>query len=309
MESNRYLLSTPNVVSLGFRNEKVNGEKTGRKIFRVGVIKKQSKEDIKDPDTFIPKFLKHTKSNSNEVVDVPVEIVEEGVPQLLILDQDSANPGNGAPYKGASLIKNAQFKDAGCLGANAWYRGSYRLLTAAHVLTKFDRRYIGSPILVQNDVKEYVEIGATVTDQVDVSLYDTDSPDPEPEYARQDLAWADIDESKGSPEIDAIGKPTNIRMVNEGEEVKYNAGESADIGSKVEVEDLISSTKVQVDFSITEKKYVFFKDVCRIEPLGHLIKEGDSGTAIVAEEDDALLGILFAKTKTAYFFCKLQLEN
>ena len=307
MESNRYLLCTPNVVSLGFSNEKVNGEKTGGKIFRVGVIKKQSKENIKDPDIFIPKFVQHTKTNSNEVVYVPVEIVEEGELQLLVSDKDNPNPGNGPPYKGASLVKIAAFEH-GCLGANALYDGSYRLLTAAHVLTKFDRKYTGSEILVRNNEGVYVEIGAEVTSQVDVVLYDTSVPNVTPEYARQDLAWANIDESKGSPEIEAIGIPTKIRRVKEGEYVKYHAGNTADLGSMVEVEDVLTSAKVPVEFCIRGRKYGFFKDICRIEPLGHLMDEGDSGTAIVAEDDNALLGILIAKTKTAYYFCKLELD-
>ena len=183
MESQRYLLSTPNVVSLGFSNEKIDGEKTGGKIFRVGVIKRQPKENIKDPDIFIPKFLEHTETDSNKVVHVPVEIVGEGEPQLIISDDDSPNPGNGPPYKGASVIKIAEFEH-GCLGANALYQGSHRLLTAAHVVTKFDRKYIGSEILVRNDEGFFEKIGAKVTNQVDVVLYDTSTPNVTPEICK-----------------------------------------------------------------------------------------------------------------------------
>ena len=78
LESKRHLLSTPNVVSLGFSNEKVDGKKTGGKIFRVGVIKKLPKESIQHPDVFIPKFFEQTRNSSNEKVVIPVIIVEEG---------------------------------------------------------------------------------------------------------------------------------------------------------------------------------------------------------------------------------------
>ena len=308
LKSKRYLLSTPNVISLEFNDEEVDGKKTGRKIFRVGVIKKQPKENIIDPDIFIPKFLEHTKTSSNEVVRIPVEVVEEG--ELVFLTSDSeANPGNSTPCKGASLIKTAPLQNTGCLGANAQYRGSYRLLSAAHVLTKFDRAYIGNQILVRNSEGEYVEIGATVTDQVDVVLYETPT-EPDPEYAKQDLAWADITESEGSPEIQEIGIPTTIRSARHGEYVKYYAGSSADCGYNVRVESVKADTRLAVMFPPEKKMYVFFEDVCRIKPPMAFMGEGDSGTAIVAEDDNALLGILIAKgdSSKSYYFCTLQFD-
>ena len=74
LESKRHLLSTPNIVSLGF----IDDEETGGKIFRVGVIKKQPKESIKHPDIFIPKYFEHARDNSNELMAIPVKVVEEG---------------------------------------------------------------------------------------------------------------------------------------------------------------------------------------------------------------------------------------
>ena len=62
----------------------------------------------------------------------------------------------------------------------------------------------------------YVEIGATVTDLADVVLYKTPT-EPDPEYVKQDLAWADIAETTGSPEIQGIGIPTTIRSARRGE--------------------------------------------------------------------------------------------
>ena len=62
------------------------------------------------------------------------------------------------------------------------------LNTEDQIVTKFDRAYyIGNQILVENNKGEYVEIGATVTDQVDVVLYETPT-EPDPEYVKQDLA-------------------------------------------------------------------------------------------------------------------------
>ena len=154
LKSKRYLLSTPNVVSLGFSNEKLDGGKKGRgKIFRVGVIKKLSQESIKHPDIFIPKFFEHAVTGSDEKVAIPVKVVEEGeifatVPEADKPEGEGVKPLKSAPYQGGSLIRNADLDFFGCLGANAQYTGAYRLLSAAHVLTKFDRSYIGKQISV-----------------------------------------------------------------------------------------------------------------------------------------------------------------
>ena len=308
LKSKRYLLSTPNVVSLGFINEKIDGNKTGAKIFRVGVIKKQSKENIKDPDTFVPKFFKHSKSNCNEVVHIPVKVVEEGELESLMSGRD-ANPRNDAPYKGATLIQAARFKQIGCLGANAQYEGSYRLLSAAHVLTMFCPDYIGNEILVQNNEGKFVKIDATVSGHAQVALYNT-LGEPHPEYARQDLAWADITAREGSPEIEEMTEiPNAIRSVEDGERVKYYGGHSTERGNNVEVEDIMAWARIKFFIPSAGIKYGYFRDVCRFDLNDSRLDEGDSGTAIVAENDNALLGILIAKANSSYYFCKLKLEN
>ena len=47
--------------------------------------------------------------------------------------------------------------------------------------------------------------------------------------------------------------------------------------------------------------------MCRIDGAT-AINHGDSGTAIVAEDDNALLGILYAKSLASAYFCKLKPE-
>ena len=95
------------------------------------------------------------------------------------------------PYRGGLMIKNSQVPVThGCLGANAIYRGTYRLLSTAHVLTKFDRNNLGKEIEVINH-STYVPMGVHVTDQVDVHVYNSPSV-LNPVRANQDLAWADM---------------------------------------------------------------------------------------------------------------------
>ena len=134
------------------------------------------------------------------------------------------------------MIKNASLDQVGCLGANTEYGGTYRLLSAAHVLTNFDRNYIGEQISVTNGW-QWVDIGATVTDQVDVDLYDS-STVPDPVFAKQDLAWANITPDRGSPAIIEIGTPGDIRGIKDDEKVKFFAGRTEALETGVQVDDI-----------------------------------------------------------------------
>ena len=309
LDSKEYLLFTPNVVSLGFINEEVDGKSTERMIFRVGVIEINSEENMKYPDIFVHKLLEHTRSKSNEVVRIPVKVVEEGVLKFLMLNGEG-NPENNAPYRGGSLITRNPEGNFGCLGANARYQESYCLLSAAHVLTEFKRCHIGHEILVKNN-EGFVRIGARITGQVEVSLYDTRYEHAE--FAKQDLAWADITDREGSPEIRVVGTPNPIRPVENGELVKYYGGYSGDKGRNVKVKGIMSKTRLEVSIPGGGTKYAFFKDVCLIEPKNSKLREGDSGTAIVAEKDNALLGILMSgkydDEHSMYYFSKLVLDS
>ena len=312
LRSKRYLLSTPNVVSLGFTNEMLDGKKTERKIFRVGVIKKLSGDSIEKPDIFIPKFFEHAVTGSDEMVTIPVDVVEEG--EIVAKVTEPVNPqgeqvltiyaAKAAPYQGGSLIKNASLDIKGCLGANAEYKGTYRLLSAAHVLTNFDRQYIGKQVLLMNG-SQWVNIGATVTGQVNVSLYDA-STVCYPVFAKQDLAWANITTDRGSPTIIEIGLPTGIRKIEADEEVKFFAGNTEAPETGVQVDDIIAEMKLAVRTPSGETKYAYFEDVCRINGA-IAVGPGDSGTAIVAENDNALLGILISTSLASSYFCKLEL--
>lgn len=298
------------MVSLGFSNEMLDGKKTGRKIFRVGVIEKLPKDRIEHPDIFIPKFYEHTVSGSDEKVTIPVKIVPEG--EIGVTVSESVNPPSehalthharkDAPYQGGSLIRNASLDVVGCLGANTQYKGAYRLLSAAHVLTNFHRSYIGNQVLVMNG-SQWVDIGATVTDQVDVVLYDS-STVPDPIFAKEDLAWANITPDRGSPAIIDTGTPEGIRTINDEEKVKFFAGRTGAPETGVEVDDIHTETKLTVRTPSGATKYAYFEDICRIDGA-IAVGPGDSGTAIVAENDNALLGILISTSLVSSYFCKL----
>lgn len=74
----------------------------------------------------------------------------------------------------------------------------------------------------------------------------------------------------------------------------------------VPVSDISVDMRLRLQTPSQETKYAYFEDVCRIDqPI--LADSGDSGTAIVAVADNALLGILFCKSPAlTSYFCKLQ---
>ena len=53
---------------------------------------------------------------------------------------------------------------------------------------------------------------------------------------------------------------------------------------KLEIDDPIAETRIRVK-TTSGIKYAYFIDICHIEPCEKL-KSGDSGTSIVAEEDN-----------------------
>ena len=73
----------------------------------------------------MPKVV--TYETPTKKVDIPVQVVEEGVIQAL-----------GPPYKGGSGLYTTDVKK-GTLGVNTTHKGQYCLLSAAHVLTCFNR--------------------------------------------------------------------------------------------------------------------------------------------------------------------------
>ena len=128
-----------------------------------------------------------------------------------------------------------------------------------------------------------------------------------PVRASHDLAWADITPEKGSSEIIEIGDPGPIRAIVADERVKLYAGCAGFIVDNIEVTELNCNTRMSFVNPEGEKRYVYFQDVCLVEDSAH-VDHGDSGSAIMAESDTHLLGILFVHSKktNCSYFCKLQ---
>lgn len=147
-----------------------------------------------------------------------------------------------------------------------------------------------------------------IIDQVDVALYDSSTVPIL--YVRNRTLLGQISLLiEDHRQISDFGTPGGIRKINGDEKVKLHVyvGRTGDMETDVPVDDIYAEIKLKVETPSGATKYAYFEDVCRVEqPI--LDGSGDSGTAVVAEDDNALLGILFCITSmfTSYF-CKLQL--
>ena len=287
----RHYLSIPNIVSISYCDEKKRDRKTGRKVLCFGVVRKLKCEDITAPNVLLPKSVSF-ETEDKVKIEIPVQVVEEG--EIVALS---------APYKGGSSIKTETIDAKGTLGANTHYKGVYRLLSGAHVLTQFDESNIGKKVLVSSDGEHFEDTIATVTGQVNVVLYDKPAQ-PAPVYAKQDLAWANITEDKGSPEIKEIGRVGNIRDPVLKELVQFYGAESEDLAKDLEVLDV--SAKLAVRFKINgANKYGYFEDVVKFDITEAAPLPGDSGSAIIAQNDKTIVGILMSSSMFYGYFTKL----
>ena len=285
----QHFMCTPNVVSLSYSSEKKEGKKTGRYVLRVGVIKKLSAEEIKDPDVLLPKAVVY--ETPTKKVHVPVQVVEEGEIWALSL-----------PYEGGSEVYAASAVGQGTLGH---YKGKYRLLSAAHVLTRFDPANIGRQINPRSNLLHpFQSMSITIEGQVDVVLYN--SPNVQnPVCAKQDLAWATVTSQQESPEIISAGAVNNIRDPLKDELVQYYRASSQKCQSDIPVADTATMAKVQIQVGRSSYKYAYFEDICRLDISQATPIPGDSGSALIAQSDKRIVGILFSGGLLSAYFCRL----
>ena len=291
VKSHHHLLSTPNVVSISYCDEKKDGKKTGRKVLCFGVVKKLQPKHIAKPDVLLPKSVSFENENK-KVVEIPVQVVEDG--EIVSL----------ATYKRESQVKTEGINASGSLGVNTQYKGHYRLLSGAHVLTEFKDANIGKKIYARHEpVDAFEDTGATVTGHVAVSLYDTNT-EANPTLAKQDLAWADVTVQQGDSKIKDIGNVGTIRDPVLNEKVQFYGGMSEELQDDMEVIDI--STTAIVKFNIGgATKYGYFEEVVKIDLDAALPLSGDSGSAVIAKSDNKIVGIMMSMGMLYGYFTKL----
>lgn len=276
------ILSTPNVISMSYTHEVRNGQRTGRKVLQVGVIKKLKKDEIHHPDICIPKEIEL----SNDLV-VPVQVVAEGKLTL------------HGKYKGGAQLTLAE-SEPGTLGARVEANGSCRLWSCAHILTNFKEDAIGSEIYVAHhreydiDNMEY-KYEPSYTSKWRIGGHLKIEKESSQTIVYQDIAWATVSEADLSEEIFGIG-PVRIRaMPKVGQTVTIRGGYSGYVRHGT-----ICNTNAPLDD--TEKNLKFCK-MCYINANLRL-KKGDSGSAVVHEFKGTkyLVGIYMGTTDIRTYF-------
>ncbi len=297
VEQYSHWLSTQNVVSLGYCSERAGRNTTCRQVLRVGVYTVLPPQQDTDREGGIPHYVEFEVAPGDHVI-VLVRQVKEGPIKLL-----------GAPYESGCHIHTEGHDQYGSSAAVVSFRGSRRLLSAAHVLTGFDERHVDKPVEMRSDDREnWTEVGR-VSGHSPVRVYDRDglSHLPDTEKATEDLAWCEVSDQVLPNSIKEIGiVEEDHRLPVDGEVVKLFGGKSE---TKIQEDD-----NVTVDGITSRCMDAQFREaqVCVFSPGMHhsnssVLSEGDSGSAVVAATDDKVIGVVFSHnpiSKSTYF-CKI----
>ena len=290
MDQYDHLFNNPNVVSLDYRIISLQkGMSSGKKVLCIGVIK----EDISSE---LPKNAVYETSKKR--VEVPVHVFVQGEIKAL------------APYEGGSEIKNEVLKYGGTVGVNTIFKGKYRLLTCAHVLTEFDDANIRNQRKVQvkhnPEDEDFQSLPVTIEGHVPVTVYDTPNQGY-PVRADQDLAWATLTAAHGLPSIKEIGSVSGIRKPELYETITLFGAASQEPLKNIPIISNIARPRMKFPTSNGGEKYVFFHNFWTLQIIEGIVMRGDSGSAVIAEVDKAIVGILVCSGGPLYaYFCALK---
>ena len=190
----------------------------------------------------------------------------------------------------------------GILGVNINYQREYRTLSNAHVFTQFDPRGIGNMIHYRPDesVPNFTRL-FPVTGQVPVTYY-PNSTQPNPTENVMDIAWGDVTDDKlVSPIIHAEGGATinpngTVRTPKPDEHFMLG---NYRLHKSTKIDSVICRYKSEGVDSSGRKIYTWWMNGITYTHSG--TQGGDSGTAMVATSDKAVIGLHRADSpKTGY---------
>jgi hypothetical protein len=286
LDSQSHILGLPNVVSLDYGEKVTAGERTGAPALVVGVVEKYPADQIPETVPAVPPSVEF------EGRELATDVVEEGEITALVL-----------PAPGGTMIQTAGLNGKGSLGVNIQYQGAYRALSCAHVMTAFDPAYVGQPLSYEDDNYDWHPLGISVTAAVPVTHYNTEHV-ANPVLNVQDLAWADTTPQIGSPAITQIGVPAGIRAAQVGDGVRVYGGMSRQLeGSRV-----VSTTArfgMKSPYSDGTTVYSFWQSAVKLDASQMALLPGDSGSAVVATQDQNVVGIAFCISTLYIYACRL----
>lgn len=301
LKDNRHLLFNPNVVSMSYREEIKLGNKTGRKVLQVGVIKKLKRDDVKAPNKLLPKYLYMKVYTPRPMLkSIPVQVVEEGEFQLFAQEVYECGAhlrtrsGDGRNFLGTLGARQAvRIKN----------RRKHRILTCAHCVIDFNTNSTNGDIEIPFDVAypmpnvhmynaQYVNKRWRLRVPRD---YVTRNDRGQAVEVLQDVAWAFVNRRRVSCRHAEFGEVSKTQKAEIDMAVKMYGG-----CSKVLVEGIVRDT--DADAWWTQKDLqTHFTNLCYFESdieIVRRIEKGDSGSAVVTT-DNKLVGIFVGRHESA----------
>lgn len=283
--ANRYL-SLPNINGMDVGYKTVKGHQTHQLAIVFYVDEKKHEHLLSDNDTLIPRELELTlcdTSGNATTARVTTDVVPRQPPKLWVLNE-RVRPTVGG-YEISVLANWIGYNSpTGTLAVNIVWGGSLRLLSNNHVISDNGNLYadVYQPEYI---ISTYNQVAA-VTGYEPIRSY-ANQNQADPVRNVYDFAWADIEAELASKDILGIGEPAGIRAPVLNETVRW-------IGKQTGVQQAgtIASISHQMTVGFGQARYSFWKNTIQI--TGGAGQPGDSGSAIVADSDDNLVGLLMA---------------
>jgi hypothetical protein len=277
-----WLSRDPNIQAMHVGRKKVGGRETDQLAVIFEVEEKKPLHALGE-DRIPPTLALHVQSPEGEVSEasVPTDVVEIGRLKPAVLDQRvRPTPGGYKITADSSWFSES----AGTLGVNIVWGGRFRLLTNNHVISHNNND--GGTVYQPESALFGDNKLSTVAGYYPVITY-TDRNKVNPAYNNFDLAWCDIDVTKGATNIANIGVPTGIRKPVAGETVRWIGQKTGAVQNAT-----INSITGQVVMEFLDGQWAWFQNV--IQLTGGVVQKGDSGSAIVATNDMNVVGLIFA---------------
>jgi len=283
-------LSRPNIVGMHVGYKQVGGEETDQLAVIVHVVDKKAPTALGPDDFAVPKTVELHVVEEGRIrsVAVPTDVIGTGVART-----QAALDAKKRPCPGGFQIQGDGIAAVGTLGVNIVWGGRYRLLTNNHVIS--ENGNIDATVY-----QPYNDLGyglTKVTSYIPVATY-TDRNEANPTYNSYDLAWCDITQEEGAPNIYYLGTPNGIRKPVVGERVRM-VGTTT--GSMRHANISSITLRLKMVF-VGDDKYAWFENMILLDAM--ISEPGDSGAAYLAD-DNYVVGLNCGASNTATYGCML----
>jgi hypothetical protein len=293
-------LSSANITWLVVGPKRTGGEETGEVALIVGVVDKKPSDALGPDDVRIPTHLTVPVTDDKGVtsqVTLPTDVVQDGVVRALALNtRERPCPGG---YQ-ISVRANATSQNYGTLAAAITLNGTFVLMSSAHVLLPGLQSPVPVTIYQPMDDGESDNILSTNIGYLQITAYGS-SNQQNPEFNRYDFAWSKPPSgavlANQVPGINVTGK---TRQPKQNEYVTWLGAYTG----QLQTAKITSTTgKVTLQMSSNPGLWAWFENAIALS--GGVAVNGDSGSALVAVTDGAIVGLLMGIGDNTIWGCQI----